>query len=325
MKNVKVGHKVPVVCLDAGHYGQYNSSPVIPEYYESEMNWKLHLLLKTELESYGIIVRQTRQFQDKDLNEYYRGTASEDADLCLSIHSNAAERESADHAVVYVPLSGAGDELGKNLAACISRVMRTTEPQRVARREGANGDYYGVIRGAAAVGTLALILEHSFHTNTRATRWLLSEENLARLAQAEAEVVAQWFDLTEQTKRWYRIRISWDAPETQTAAYQVLENAITACPVGYTVFDWEGRAVYSNFPQESSYELTLPQLKFGDQSEIVRAVQILLEGRGYPNSYGADGIFGTATLQAATKYQRANGLEPDGVVGENTMRHLLGL
>lgn len=41
------------ICLDAGHYGQYNRSPAIPEYYESEMNWKLHLLLKKELEKYG--------------------------------------------------------------------------------------------------------------------------------------------------------------------------------------------------------------------------------------------------------------------------------
>ena len=33
------------VCLDAGHWGKYNRSPVVPAYYESEMNWKLHLLL----------------------------------------------------------------------------------------------------------------------------------------------------------------------------------------------------------------------------------------------------------------------------------------
>ena len=31
------------ICLDAGHYAKYNRSPVVPEYYESVMNWKLHL------------------------------------------------------------------------------------------------------------------------------------------------------------------------------------------------------------------------------------------------------------------------------------------
>ena len=50
MRNVKPGHIVPCVCIDAGHYGQYNQSPVVPEYYESDMNWKLHILLKGELD-----------------------------------------------------------------------------------------------------------------------------------------------------------------------------------------------------------------------------------------------------------------------------------
>ena len=37
------------ICLDAGHYGKYNRSKVVPEYYESEMNWKLHNYLAEEL------------------------------------------------------------------------------------------------------------------------------------------------------------------------------------------------------------------------------------------------------------------------------------
>lgn len=28
------------ICLDAGHYGDYNRSTAVPEYYESRMNWK---------------------------------------------------------------------------------------------------------------------------------------------------------------------------------------------------------------------------------------------------------------------------------------------
>ena len=39
------------ICLDAGHVGsKYNQSPVVKTYYESAMNWKLHLKLKAELE-----------------------------------------------------------------------------------------------------------------------------------------------------------------------------------------------------------------------------------------------------------------------------------
>ena len=46
------------ICLDAGHYGKYNQSPAVSKYYESDMAWKLHLLLKKELEAYGIEVEQ---------------------------------------------------------------------------------------------------------------------------------------------------------------------------------------------------------------------------------------------------------------------------
>ena len=42
------------ICIDAGHYGKYNRSPVVPEYYESDMVWKLHLMQKEILEGYGL-------------------------------------------------------------------------------------------------------------------------------------------------------------------------------------------------------------------------------------------------------------------------------
>ncbi len=77
MKNVKSGHTQPIICLDAGHYGKYNRSPAIPEYYESDMNWKLHLMLKSALEKYGIKVKTTRTNKEKDLSLNARGAASE--------------------------------------------------------------------------------------------------------------------------------------------------------------------------------------------------------------------------------------------------------
>ena len=90
MKNVKLGHSKPTVCLDAGHYGKYNPSPVVSGYYEAETVWKLHLKLKTELEKWGIRVVTTRENQIEDRALTSRGKASADADLFLSLHTNAA-------------------------------------------------------------------------------------------------------------------------------------------------------------------------------------------------------------------------------------------
>ena len=68
---------------------------------------------------------------------------------------------------------------------CVETVMGTVQAARTEHRRGQHGDYYGVVRGAAATGTPGLILEHSFHTNRAATVWLMDDSNLDRLAQED--------------------------------------------------------------------------------------------------------------------------------------------
>ncbi len=188
------------VCLDAGHYDKYNQSPVVPKYYESDMAWKLHLKLKKYLEECGIEVCTTRAKQKKDMKLTERGKAAKGCDLFLSIHSNAATKESVDYPIAFVPINGSADELGKQLAKCIEQVMGTKQSGRAESKksEKGNWDYYSVINGAASVGVPGIILEHSFHTNTKATNWLLDDSNLDRLAKAEAKVIAEYFKVTEK-------------------------------------------------------------------------------------------------------------------------------
>ena len=210
------------ICLDAGHYGKYNQSPAIPEYYESDMNWKLHLMLKKYLEEYGVEVTTTRTNQETDLGLQARGNKSKGCDLFISIHSNAVGsgvNESVDYPVVYVPINGTGDELGKKLAECVESVMETNQKGEAKSRKGSGDwDYYSVIYGAVAVGVTGLIIEHSFHTNTRATQWLLDDSNLDKMAKAEADVIAAHYGLkkAEETQYLYRV---------QVGAYSVKANA----------------------------------------------------------------------------------------------------
>lgn len=188
------------ICLDAGHYGKYNQSPAVPKYYESDMTWKLHLKLKACLEEYGIEVITTRTSQDKDRGLTARGKAAKGCDLFLSIHSNAATKESVDYPVAFVPINGSADKLGAELARCIEQVMETKQSGRAVSKksEKGNWDYYSVINGAVSVGVPGIILEHSFHTNTKATKWLMVDSNLDKLARAEAEVIANYFKVEKK-------------------------------------------------------------------------------------------------------------------------------
>lgn len=50
---------------------------------------------------------------------------------------------------------------------------------------------------------------------------------------------------TITTTKYYRVRKTWTDAKSQLGAYQILDNAKQNCPVGYTVFDWNGKAVYT--------------------------------------------------------------------------------
>jgi N-acetylmuramoyl-L-alanine amidase len=210
------------ICLDAGHYGKYNQSPANKAYYESDMNWKLHNLLKKYLIQKGFEVIQTRSNQATDLELTARGKKAKGCDLFLSIHSNAVGSgvsESIDYPVAYVPLNGKGDKIGELLAECVADVMGTKQKSRIESKKGSTGlDYYGVIRGATSVGVPGIILEHSFHTNTKMANWLLVDSNLDKMAKAEADVIADYFGVkkTADTGVLYRV---------QVGAYSVKANA----------------------------------------------------------------------------------------------------
>ena len=63
-------------------------------------------------------------------------------------------------------------------------------------------------------------------------------------------------------------------------------------------------------------------LKYGSIGPSVQLLQLGLNRAGY-GPLETDGIFGTATMQAVTRFQQANGLQTDGIVGSRTHRALL--
>ena len=69
----------------------------------------------------------------------------------------------------------------------------------------------------------------------------------------------------------------------------------------------------------------LPLLRYGDKGEFVRSAQLLLIGRGYSCGWcGADGEIGQDTCNAVIAYQRACGLQQDGIIGAQTWARLIG-
>ena len=77
---------------------------------------------------------------------------------------------------------------------------------------------------------------------------------------------------------------------------------------------------------EEGYTMTMRNLKRGSKGEDVRALQILLSGRGYNGNMSTpDGVFGPNTEGAVKLYQKAKGLTVDGIAGPATLGSLLGV
>lgn len=78
--------------------------------------------------------------------------------------------------------------------------------------------------------------------------------------------------------------------------------------------------------EPATCSVKLPVLKKGHKGDHVKALQILLIGRGYScGKKGADGDFGTATGQALSKYKTAKKLTANDTADAATWASLLGL
>lgn len=276
------------ILLDAGHYGLQNRSPVVPEYYESCRMWTLCELLATELTKYGIEVKKTRTDQKKDLAVTERGKMAKGYDLFISLHSNAV---SGNRKVNRTDVYAAYDKRNKShiLGAILSKTVAEcmdVDDGGVKTRKSTKGDYeyYGVLRGAASVGCpLYYIIEHSFHTNESAARWLMDDDNLKKLATAEAKAIADYFGINQPEKKEEKgeTKVNIELP--------ILKNGSKG--------------------EEVKTLQTLLKAK-GYKGENKKVLSI-------------DGIFGANSEYAVKSFQKAKKLSVDGVVGKNTWEKLI--
>lgn len=298
-----MGKKVLVV-LDPGHYPSYNKG-VAPGYYEGDKMYDFSEYERDALNRYGIDVIITRG-RSNDLALYERGQVAVkhgkgyDAVVFISNHSNAFNGKAYGVEVYRSLFLPESEELGQKLIDAIVGIMKPetsiTNDRGVKTRESNGRDFYGVINGSVSGATSeaqakkgpvthSFIIEHGFHDNAVECAWLNKSSNLKKMAEAEARVIAEYFGLAESTG-------------------PALNQTVNA----------------------ETVRVDLPLLKKGARGESVKALQTLLIGYGYPcGASGVDGDFGSATVKAVEKYQKAKGLSVDGIVGKNSWSKLLGI
>lgn len=87
---------------------------------------------------------------------------------------------------------------------------------------------------------------------------------------------------------------------------------IIVCMLGITIL----------VPVVSAAELGERMLKIGTRGDDVQKLQGILEKTGF-NVGELDGVYGTNTRQAISEFQVDKNLKNDGIVGQETIKHLL--
>ena len=176
------------------------------------------------------------------------------ADAHIPIHTNAFNGQVKGTRMFCYDTSGEGYQICRAILARLAPIT-PGESDNISKHH-----FYEVTAAAAPTA----YLEVGFHDNREEAQWIIDHtRDIAEaivmglcdhyhfdyIAPAGPEAPEQPQQPAEG-KRLYRVRRAWeDGYKTQTGAFARLENAKRACPAGYTVFDEDGNAVYTNTTQ----------------------------------------------------------------------------
>lgn len=205
------------ICLDPGHYGSNYNPGVAAGYVESNFTWTYFFMMKERLERYGVEVIGTRASKEEDMGLQARGRCSEGCDLFISIHSNAADDPKIDSVFTHWSVRSGGDGIAKAIGNALTEFFRSEwgdcqDPIMYAQESTKypGYDYFGVLKGAASVGTPGIIVEHSFHTNVRYCEWAMRPGDIERMADVEVDAIAAYYGLEPVTFGIYYIPLNVD-------------------------------------------------------------------------------------------------------------------
>ena len=127
---------------------------------------------------------------------------------------------------------------------------------------------------------------------------------------------------TPTVDKYYRTRKSWADSKSQIGAYKSLENAKKEWKQGYTIYDWNGKAVY---PVQTSGKAVVLTGKFEAQLPIIRkgnsgvAVSVLQSVLGVT----VDGRFGDDTETSLKVFQKNTGVKANGTCGIDSWKKVI--
>lgn len=174
------------------------------------------------------------------------------ADLYFSVHHNAGINGGTGGGTVIYVYIGTSGITTKTQEAVYKHVIAQAGLKGNRSDGTLFGDFY-VIRETSMPANL---IECGFMDSSTDIKYILNPEWSKKVAYGIALGICEvWGGTVKETSsssntstdssKLYRVRKSWEDEKSQIGAYANLDNAKAACKEGYTVYDWNGKAVYS--------------------------------------------------------------------------------
>lgn len=202
----------PLIIIDPGHYDNYNQG-VCQGYYEGAVMLQLGHYLASELSKRGAEVYMTRTSLNDNPSLEDRGALAANADLFISLHSDAAADPAnlaASGVTVYYSIhrpesKALADQIGSGVSRAMSNQFLGSETRLYPNTD--DKDYYAVIRSAVDAGAQnAYLVEHGFHTNPKDCAVLMDDAKLMQIAKNEAKAIGDYFGLSLRPKGTYIVK-----------------------------------------------------------------------------------------------------------------------
>ena len=205
-----------VIVLDPGHGGYdggaENQNGISSES-ESKLALKIATYVKQELEKLPQFAVYMTRTNDSyvGLSERVKYAASKNADILVSLHLNSADSKTANGAEILVPRTGRyNSQVAENAGQLAQDILKKLVSLGLYNRglkyrdstsgtkypDGSTADYYAIVRQGLQAGIPSIIVEHAFISSTVDAKFLDSEEDLQKIGRADAEGIAQYFNLT---------------------------------------------------------------------------------------------------------------------------------
>lgn len=253
------------VFIGIGHGGC--DSGAVKYIVEKEYTLKVGYALSEILSDNGVDFKMSRtQDIDTDMNSKVAMCNNYNPDLVVDIHFNAGGGQGFE--VYYSRVGGTSKTLAENINNEVKKIM-SSRGTKVKLGDGGS-DYFAIIRETDAP---AVLCEGGFVDSEKDATFIKGQYK--KLAEAYAKGILKTLGISAKstsnnsstsnsTKKdsLYRVRKSWKDLNSQIGAFKDLNNAKKACKTGYTVYNSDGKAVYSNTSKSSS------SLNVGDSVKV---------------------------------------------------------